>query len=81
MRVDFFSYAAYVYEGGLQLLLICCSSPGICYLDLEKMLTSLVDNLIGKTYLADVSTGCSSPPQGESEAESRNLTIYRLFVV
>ena len=27
---------------------------------------SLVDNLIAdKTYLADVSTGCSSPPQGE----------------
>ena len=34
-----------------------------------------------ETYLADVSTGCSSPPQGESEAESRNLAIYTLFVV
>ena len=30
-----------------------------------------------ETYLANVSTGCSSPPQNESEAESRNLEVLR----
>ena len=35
-----------------------------------------IDNLILKTYLADVSTGCSSPPQGEM-----NLDWVRLYIL
>ena len=31
------------------------------------MIVLEIDNLILKTYLADVSTGCSSPPQGTFE--------------
>ena len=32
---------------------------------LEMMKVLLIDNLNLKTYLADVSIGCSNPPQGK----------------
>ena len=38
----------------------------------------LIDNLILKTYLADVSIGCSNPPQGEMNLDWMGLYFYRL---
>ena len=39
----------------------------------------LIDNLNLKTYLADVSIGCSNPPQGEMNLDWMELYFYRLF--
>ena len=43
------------------------------------MMVLLVDNLNLKTYLADVSIGCSNPPQGEMNLDWMGLYFYRLF--
>ena len=42
------------------------------------MIGSLVDNLNLETYLADVSIGCSNPPQGEMKLVTVGLYFYRL---
>ena len=45
----------------------------------EMMKVLLIDNLNLKTYLADVSIGCSNPPQGEMNLDWMGLYFYRLF--
>ena len=40
-----------------------------------------IDNLILKTYLADVSTGCSSPPQGEMCSSKKQLVSLLHFAL
>ena len=39
----------------------------------------LIDNLNLKTYLADVTIGCSNPPQGKMNLDWMGLYFYRLF--
>ena len=46
---------------------------------LEMMKVLLIDNLNLKTYLVDISIGCSNPPQGEMNIDWMRLHFYRLF--
>ena len=43
----------------------------------EKQRRFFVDNLMLGVQLADVSTRCSSHPQGKSEARCEMMAIYR----
>ena len=44
-----------------------------CFSRHEKVKVLLVDNLILQIYLANVSNGCSNPPQGAIGASNRNV--------
>ena len=45
---------------------------------LQEMKVLLIDNLNLRTYLADVSIGCSNP-QGKMNLDWMGLYFYRLF--
>ena len=46
-------------------------------IEVEKQQRFFVDNLMLGVQLADVSTRCSSHPQGKSEARCEMMSIYR----